>query len=268
MRASSAWTNQGCASRCTAFPIRISGTKAAITTTARLRARMRAIVDAAQPAGVHVAVDLSCRERAVAEELLDYAQVGAALEQVSGEGVSETVRVRDEPAERAGVEPPAARREKERVLGAHRQLRASLAEIRGQAIGSFLAEWHRALLAALAPNGDGLLLEVAVLEVEADRLGAAQAGRIDQLDERAVAEPEGAVSAQPLEQRVHLACLGRRRQAACALRRQRGVGDARRSQRVREQRPDRGELASDARRGELRAPTSELGCVLGQHAHF
>src|SRR6478736_2985807 len=103
MRASSAWTNQGCVSRCTAFPIRISGTKAAITTTARLRARMRAIVDAAQPVGVHVAVDLSCRERAVAEELLDHAQVGAALEQVCREGVAKAVRVRDEPPQSARV---------------------------------------------------------------------------------------------------------------------------------------------------------------------
>jgi hypothetical protein len=48
---------------------------------------MRTVVDAPQVAGVDVAVDLCRRERAVAEELLDRAQVGSSFEQMGGEGV-------------------------------------------------------------------------------------------------------------------------------------------------------------------------------------
>ena len=81
---------------------------------------MRAVVDLPQEAGVHVAVHLRRRERAVAEQLLDRAQVGAALEQVRREGVPQAVRMRKQAAERARVETAAARREEERVLGSAR----------------------------------------------------------------------------------------------------------------------------------------------------
>ena len=46
-------------------------------------------VEAVEAAGVDVAVDLGGRERGVAEQLLDRAQVGAALEQVRRERVAE-----------------------------------------------------------------------------------------------------------------------------------------------------------------------------------
>ena len=42
---------------------------------------MRAVVDLPEPLRAHVAVDLRCRERGVAQELLDRPQVGAAFEQ-------------------------------------------------------------------------------------------------------------------------------------------------------------------------------------------
>ena len=77
---------------------------------------MGAVVDAAEALRVDVAVDLRRRERAVAEELLDRAQVGAALEQVRRERVPQAVRVREHAAQRRGVEPAAARGEEERVL--------------------------------------------------------------------------------------------------------------------------------------------------------
>ena len=69
---------------------------------------MRTVVDAAQVARVDVAVELRRRERAVAEQLLDRAQVGAAVEQVGRERVPEAVRVGDDPAQRARVEAAAA----------------------------------------------------------------------------------------------------------------------------------------------------------------
>ena len=79
---------------------------------------MGPVIDLAQPLPVHVAVRLRRRERAVAEQLLDHAQVGAAFEQVRRERVAQAMRVREQPPERARVEPPAARGEEERVLGA------------------------------------------------------------------------------------------------------------------------------------------------------
>ena len=92
---------------------------------ATLRPRVRAVVDAAQALRVHVAVDLRRRERRVAEELLDHAQVGAALEQVRREGVAQAVRVAEEPAHGARVEPAAARRQEERVVRARARARAA-----------------------------------------------------------------------------------------------------------------------------------------------
>jgi hypothetical protein len=77
------------------------------------RSRVRPVVDAAETPAVDVAVDLRRRQRAVAEQLLDHAQVGAALEQVGRERVAETVRVRRQTAQGARVEAAAARGEEE-----------------------------------------------------------------------------------------------------------------------------------------------------------
>ena len=85
----------------------------------------RVVVDAAQSLARRRGCTSASSRASVAEQLLDRAQVGAALEQVGRERVPEPVRVRDEPAQRRGVEPPAAGREEERVLGAARELRAA-----------------------------------------------------------------------------------------------------------------------------------------------
>ena len=119
----------------------------------------------------------------MAEQLLDRAHVGAALEQVRRERVPEAVRVRDEPPQRRGVQPPPAGREEERVLGAARELRARLVQVARDEVRRLLAERHDAVLRALAAaHVDELLLEVDVAEVESDRLGAAEPGRVDELD--------------------------------------------------------------------------------------
>ena len=125
------------------------------------------VVDLAQALGVDVAVHLRGRERGVAEQLLDRAQVGAALEQMRRERVPEPMRVRDEPAERRRVEPAAARREEQRVLGAAGELRPRLAEVARDEVRGLLAERDDAVLRALAlADVDELLLEVDVAEVE------------------------------------------------------------------------------------------------------
>src|SRR5665213_91801 len=156
-----------------------------------LRARMRAVVDLAQAACVDVAVDLRRRERAVAEQLLDRAEIGAALEQVGGEGVAETMGMRRDATQRARVEPVAAHGEEQGVVGARGEGGACFVQVARHPVRRLLAEWDDALLAALAvPDVDELLLEVDVCEVEADGFRAPQAGRVHELDEGAVPQVE------------------------------------------------------------------------------
>ena len=90
---------------------------------------MRAVVDAAQPPSVDVRVDLCGRERAVAEELLDRAQIGAALEEMSRECVPQAMRMREHAANRRGIQAPTARREEQRVLGPARELRTGFEQV-------------------------------------------------------------------------------------------------------------------------------------------
>ena len=111
---------------------------------------MRTVVDLAQALRIDVAVHLRRRERAVAEQLLDRAQVGAALEQVRREGVAEAVRVRQQAAQGARVEAAAACREEERVLGAADELRSRLAQVERDPVRRLFAERDDALLPALS----------------------------------------------------------------------------------------------------------------------
>src|SRR6059058_4776070 len=117
--------------------------------------------------------------------------------------------MRQQAPESARVEPAPARREEERVLGAARELRARLAEVDGDRMRGLLAERHHALLAALAAHVNELLVEVDVGQVEVDRLLRAEARRIDELDERAVAPPERILAVEGVELTVHLVRLRR-----------------------------------------------------------
>src|SRR5688572_2875319 len=101
---------------------------------------MRSVIDPAQPPRVDVAVHLRGRERAVAEQLLDDAEIGSALEQVRGEGVSQPMWVRQESAQRARVESAASGREEDRVDGAGRQLGPAVLEVAAQPVGGLLAQ--------------------------------------------------------------------------------------------------------------------------------
>src|SRR5215831_14301150 len=55
-------------------------------------ARVGHVVDSAETAGVHVSVDLRRRQICVPQHRLHHAEVGAALDEVGGEGVAELVR--------------------------------------------------------------------------------------------------------------------------------------------------------------------------------
>ena len=114
-----------------------------------VRIGVGAVVDTAEALRVDVAVDLRRREGRVAEQLLDHAQVGAALEQVRRERVAQPMRVGGQAAKRRGVEPPAAGREEERVLGAARELRPRLAQVARDPVRRLLAERHDAVLRPL-----------------------------------------------------------------------------------------------------------------------
>jgi len=140
----------------------------------------------------------------VAEQFLDRAQVGTAFEQVGGEGVTQAMWMRQQPSQRACVQAPASRREEERVLGAAGQFGARAMEVARQPVGGLLAERNHPLLAALPVDVDELLLEVDVAEIEVDGLAAAQPGRVDELSEGTVSQPQRAVPLQGGELRVDL----------------------------------------------------------------
>ena len=63
----------------------------------------------------------------------------------------------------------------------------AVAEVAREPVRRFLTQRHDAFLGSLAQYVDGLLLEVHVREIELHRLLAAQAGRVDELAERAIA---------------------------------------------------------------------------------
>ena len=227
---------------------------------------MRTVVDAPQPAAVDVAVDLRRRERAVAEQLLDHAQVGAALEQVGGEGVAQAVRVRAHAAERAGVEPAAAGGEEERVLGAARELRAAFAEVAARAgtpplrraAPSAPCRPCRARAGAPArsrrPGGRG-------------RRPRRCAGRPSRRARRA--RGSAARAAPSARRRPRAARRPRRPSAPTAAAapssaRATPSGHVRGAEREAQQRADGGELPPDRCGCELRPPPAELGGVVAQ----
>jgi len=80
------------------------------------------VIDLAEALGVDVAVHLGGRQRGVAQELLDRAEVGAAFEQMRRERMPEPMRVGDEPAQRRRVQPSSVGRQEQRVVRATREL--------------------------------------------------------------------------------------------------------------------------------------------------
>ena len=149
------------------------------------------------------------------------------------------------------------------------ELGPRLAQVAGEPERRLLAERDDALLAALAAaDVHELLLEVDVAEVEADGLGAAQPGGVDELDERAVPQRDRPVSLERLERALDLGGGGSVGQAARAARAEPRVGDALRAERVPEEGAHRRQLAADRRRGELPAAprAAEPGDVVGEDA--
>src|SRR3984893_4111399 len=196
----------------------------------RLGTRVRAVVDLAEPPRVHVRVDLRCRERRMAQQLLDRPEVGAALEQVRCERVAEAMWVRDESAQRARVEPLSGGREEQGVIRAARESGPGVVEVARYPVRRLLAERDDAILAALtAADVHELLLEVDDSEIEPDRLGAAKTGRVHELDECTVTQRERAFALEGSELLVDCVAAGSIGQPAAGPGAKPGVGHARRA---------------------------------------
>src|SRR5205085_10860028 len=157
-----------------------------------LRARERLVVNLGEAGEVDVRVALGRRETGVAEELLDGAQVGAAVQEMGRERMAERVRARvhpraggarvlgDDARDAAGSEAPAAHVQEDRVgipTGARRPAATVIVE-RGK---GGCADRDEALLAALAEDAHHLRVAVEVAPVEGGELAHPYAARVEEL---------------------------------------------------------------------------------------
>ena len=187
------------------------------------RPRVAGRVDLAQPVDGDQRVDLRRRHRGVAEQFLDDADVGAAVEQVGGEGVPQRVRRdlrRSTPAPRSAADrridqalcrdsgPPrtlrnsAPPRTPARPVG--RQRRPGPHQVVLDGPQRVAADRDDPLLAALAGQPHRRLPAVEVVDGQPDRLGDARAGAVEQLQQRPVAQPARPLDrAGRLDQRHH-----------------------------------------------------------------
>ena len=133
--------------------------------------------------------------------------------------------MREQPAERARVEPASADREEERVARAASEVRTPVAEPAAEPPRGLLADRHEPLLAALATHVHLLPIEVDVGEIEPDGLRRAEATRVDELDERSVPERERVVAGEPVDRALDLAQARRLGQPARPPGCERGLGD-------------------------------------------
>ena len=147
----------------------------------------------------------------MSEHLLDRAEVGAALEQVRGEGVPEEVRMhplrleaglcrqlsQDEEGAGAGQRAAACVQEELGAVAAV-EVGAAEREVAANGLGRRPAERDESLLPALSLCSNDPLLDVDTVLLEADGLGDAQPRAVEELDERPVAQgtrrrPDGCV---------------------------------------------------------------------------
>ena len=179
-----------------------------------------------------VGVDLGRGDRGVAEHLLDGPDVGAVPEQLGREAVAQRMRrhvlhqagrrrvLLDDPLDRTRREPEvAAIRVVLRFVGPgeqrlHRGL--SFQQIGAQVLGSAVTQEDEPRLVALAAHHELASLGVHLVGVQRAELGNAEAGGVEELEDRAVAETrERVLSAGGLEQTLGL--LRRQELDAAAL---------------------------------------------------
>ena len=146
------------------------------------------------------------------EELLDDAEIGAALQEMGRECMAQSVGVPEEPPHGARVQPAAAHGQEDRVVRIRGQGGPPELEVAREVRCGLLAERHDPLLAALAAHVDDLAVEVDVAKVERDGLRTAEPGGVEELEERAVPQREGRLAVDDLEDLLDLCRLGRVRE--------------------------------------------------------
>ena len=165
-------------------------------------------------------IALGCPEIRMAQHLLHRAEVGAALEQVSGERVAEKVGMnatmfetravgelaQDEKRAGAG-QGPAARVEKELRTVPPVEVRPTEREVPANRLRRGPAERDEPLFVALAEHANDALLEGDATLPQPDRLGNTQSGAVEKLDERAIAQAAGAGADRRIDEALG---LGRR----------------------------------------------------------
>ena len=135
------------------------------------------------------------------EHLLDAAEVGASLEQVCCERVAEQMRVHavrletrggrqlPEDQERSGTGQRSAVRIQEELRSvATIEVRPASPEVAAKRVGRLAPDRDNAFLPALALTADQPLLQIDAAALEPDRLAHAEAGAVEQLDKRTVAQ--------------------------------------------------------------------------------
>src|SRR6266850_2766571 len=163
---------------------------------------MRLVVDLQHLLGADVSVPLRRRKGSVAEQLLDRAEVGAAVQEVRGEGMPEAVRrnpvLHGALGETRGEDPPHASIGEARAFLADEDrvdpfpggdcLRpAARGEVVLERCFRLLSEEDVPLLAPLAEDEDRPLREIEILEIERDQLADAHPRRVEKLEEGAIA---------------------------------------------------------------------------------
>ena len=230
------------------------------------RARVRAVVDAAEAPRVDVAVDLRRRERRMAEKLLDRAQVGAALQEVRRVRMAEAwgwgksrrsvlVSSRRPRAERksASHAPRASAGRPSRSQRPSRQAASSPTGTR-RSFPPLPRTWTCSRSRSTSPRSSPT--------ASAERSPQA----IDELDEGGVPQGERVVPGQPVDGLLDVAHPRRLRQPPRPSRGERRLGDARRAERVADERAHRREPPADRRGREPATCAAELRRVVGEDA--
>ncbi len=163
--------------------------------------RVRLEVDLAASAVGDMRVPLGGSEISMTEHLLDRAEIGATLEQVRREGVAEEVGMHaarleacavgelSEDQERACASQRAAADVEEQLRPvAAVEMWAAEREISTNGLRSRTPEGDEALFISLPEDADDPLLEGDATLLESDRLGHAQAGAVQELDESPIAQ--------------------------------------------------------------------------------
>ena len=138
------------------------------------------------------------------EHLLDGAEIGAAFEQMRGEGVAQEVRMHPARLEAGAVcklaedqegtgagERPTAGVEEELGPVAAIEVRPAEREVAAHGLGGRAAQRNEALLAALAEHAYDTVLQRDAVLLEPDGLGDPEAGAVEEFHERPVAQRSG-----------------------------------------------------------------------------